>query len=84
MGDVSTAIVTAIRGSRGDSGSPALAYASGSDSCIKSVCKIELQETLLKQIEFLHRMYESGPITDSQFEVRMESIMKQLDVMITL
>ena len=35
--------------------------------------KIELQEKLLNQFDMLHRIYENGVITPSQFETRRES-----------
>lgn len=41
--------------------------------------KIDLQEKLLRQIELLHKMLESGAITPQQFEARRESVMKQLE-----
>lgn len=41
--------------------------------------KIDLQDKILRQIELLHKMLECGAITPSQFEVRRESAMKQLD-----
>lgn len=40
--------------------------------------KIDLQEKLLKQVDLLHQMFERGAITADQFELRRESIMKQL------
>ena len=41
--------------------------------------KIELQEKLFNQIDMLHRMYERGVITSSQFETRRESLLSQMD-----
>ena len=41
--------------------------------------KIDLQEKLLKQVDLLHQMFERGAITTDQFELRRESIMKQLE-----
>lgn len=41
--------------------------------------KIDLQEKLLKQVDLLHQMFERGAITVDQFELRRESIMKQLE-----
>ena len=40
--------------------------------------KIDLQEKLLKQVELLYKMFEHGAITADQFELRRESVMKQL------
>ena len=40
--------------------------------------KIDLEEKLLKQVDLLHQMFEHGAITADQFELRRESIMKQL------
>jgi hypothetical protein len=40
--------------------------------------KIDLQEKLLKQVDLLHQMFERDAITADQFELRRESIMKQL------
>ena len=41
--------------------------------------KIELQEKLFNQIDMLHRMYERGVITFSQFKTRRESLLSQMD-----
>ena len=41
--------------------------------------RIELQEKLFKQIDMLHKMYERGAITGSQFESRRESLLTQMD-----
>lgn len=41
--------------------------------------RIELQEKLFNQIDMLHRMYEKGVITPSQFETRRESLLSQMD-----
>ena len=41
--------------------------------------RIELQEKLFNQIDMLHRMYEKGAITSSQFETRRESLLSQMD-----
>lgn len=40
--------------------------------------KIDLQDKLLKQLDLLHQIFERGAITVDQFELRRESIMKQL------
>lgn len=39
--------------------------------------KIDFQDKLLKQIDFLHKMYERGAITSEQFEKRRESLLLQ-------
>ena len=41
--------------------------------------RIELQEKLFNQIDMLHKMYERGAITSSQFEIRRESLLSQID-----
>ena len=41
--------------------------------------KIELQEKLFNQIDMLHKMYERGAITSSQFETRRENLFSQMD-----
>ena len=40
--------------------------------------KIDLQEKLLNQVDLLHKMFERGAITTNQFELRRDSVMKQL------
>ena len=41
--------------------------------------RIELQETLFKQIDMLHNMYERGAITSLLFENRRDLLLAQMD-----
>ena len=85
--NMATSIAGAISQSSHSSSTPQPSSATspeGSASARSSVGispgrKIDLQEKLLKQVDLLHQMFERGAITADQFELRRESIMKQLE-----
>ena len=43
-----------------------------------SVGMSTLQEKVLTQVDLLHKIFEHGAITNNQFELRKDSVMKQL------
>ena len=85
--NMATSIAGAISKSSHSSSTPQLSSPTspeGNASARSSVgispgCKIDLQEKLLKQVDLdlLHQMFDA--ITTDQFELRRESIMKQLE-----
>ena len=89
VADMATTIASVINKSPGtttqgsESISPPRQH--GSSNVVRSTVgvspghKIDLQDKLLRQIELLHKMLESGAITPTQFEARRDSAMKQLE-----